>query len=166
LDNIKKITNMRKVFTFILILFTASFAKAQDPVVVLEVGKIPTALTENIQLALTGGIINYNDDIVAIGLVGQKFGDDKTRIGGRLNVDLSLNKFVAFYTQSDVYPQKNKPRDARFLEIGAGLAFKFFKYGQISAGYQMNSYDPVRDINLEDQLLTRISFHIPLANNR
>lgn len=139
------------IFTFLL---CSIAGRSLSQVITVETG---SNTKDQTQAALTAGYVNFKDDIFTAGYLYKRYGDSQ-RHAIRFNVSITLNDWAYFYTVSDAFISK-QVHEATFLEIGSGLGVQF-KGLQLSAGYQMNDYNPAIDINREDQILVRLGYNV------
>ena len=124
-----------KTLTLLILLAGSQSLNAQ--IIQWEVGRNTTAKSN--QYGLTVGAMNYNNDSFSGGVVLKQY-SNISRIGGRINIQLTVTDWLFIHNENTVFFQGNMPSDARFLEsaIGIGIVYKNL---MPSIAWQMAEYD-------------------------
>ena len=148
---------MKNLLTTILILSSlAGFGQ----IIQFEVGRNTTAKSN--QYGLTVGAMNYNNDSFSGGLVLKQYATT-SRIGGRINIQLSVTDWLFIHNENTVFFQRNMPSDAGFLEsaIGIGVVYKNF---MPSVAWQMREFDVSSGKVYQDCINLKLAYRIKFNN--
>jgi len=147
-----------KTLTLLILLAGSQTLNAQ--IIQWEVGRNTTAKSN--QYGLTVGAMNYNNDSFSGGLVLKQYATT-SRIGGRINIQLTVTDWLFIHNENTVFFQRDMPYDARFLEtaIGIGVVYKNF---MPSIAWQMAEYDVSSGKVFLDCLNLKIAYRIKFNN--
>ena len=148
---------MKYLITTILILSSlAGFGQ----IIQFEAGRNTTAKSN--QYGLTIGAMNYNNDSFSGGLVLKQYATT-SRIGGRINIQLSVTDWLFIHNENSIFFQKDMPSDAGFLEsaIGIGVNYKNF---MPSIAWQMREFDVSSGKVFMDCVNLKLAYRIKFNN--
>jgi len=146
------------VIIFLLILISLSVKAQTHTSILTEIG---TTDFKSQSYAWMIGFTNFQEDSFHAGLLYKNYGS-ANRVGVRVNVNLNLNALMFVFIQSDIFGKVPSQDNASFMENSAGLGFRLFKGLSGHLGYQMEDYNPVTKIRLEDRALVKLGYKIRL----
>lgn len=148
-----------KVLLSLVILFSSIGVLAQiKPTILTEIG---TTNFSNLSYSAMIGFTNFQEDSFHAGVLYKSYGQ-KSRTGFRFNVNLNLSDELFLFIQSDVFTKTASQNNASFMENSAGLGLRIIKGLSLSAGYQMEDYNPVSEIRSEDGFLGKLGYKFSL----
>jgi len=124
-----------KTLTLLILLAGSQSLNAQ--IIQWEVGRNTTAKSN--QYGLTVGAMNYNNDSFSGGVVLKQY-SNISRIGGRINIQLTVTDWLFIHNENSLFFQRNMPSDARFLESAIGIGVNYRNF-MPSIAWQMAEYD-------------------------
>jgi len=148
---------MRNLLILILL---AGSQSLNAQIIQWEVGRNTTAKSNQYGLAV--GAMNYNNDSFSGGLVLKQYATT-SRIGGRINIQLSVTDWLFIHNENSLFFQKDMPSDAGFLEsaIGIGVVYKNF---MPSIAWQMREFDLSSGKVFQDCINLKIAYRIKFNN--
>ena len=149
---------MKTLLTLLILLAGSQTLNAQ--IIQWEVGRNTTAKSN--QYGLTVGAINYNNDSFSGGVVLKQY-SNISRIGGRINIQLTVTDWLFIHNENSIFFQKDMPSDAGFLEsaIGIGVVYKNF---MPSVAWQMREYDVSSGKVYQDCVNLKIAYRLRFNN--
>jgi len=146
--------------TLLILILLAGSQSLNAQIIQWEVGRNTTAKSN--QYGLTVGAMNYNNDSFSGGLVLKQYAST-SRIGGRINIQLSVTDWLFIHNENTFFLQKDMPSDAGFLEsaIGIGVVYKNF---MPSIAWQMREYDVSTREVFQDCINLKLAYRLKFNN--
>ena len=146
--------------TLLILILLAGSQSLNAQIIQWEVGRNTTAKSN--QYGLTVGAMNYNNDSFSGGLVLKQYATT-SRIGGRINIQLSVTDWLFIHNENTFFLQKDMPSDAGFLEsaIGIGVVYKNF---MPSIAWQMREYDVSTREVFQDCINLKLAYRLKFNN--
>ena len=148
---------MKNLLTTFLIL---SSLAGYGQIIQFEAGRNTTAKSN--QYGLTVGAMNYNNDSFSGGVVLKQYATT-SRIGARINIQLSVTDWLFIHNENTVFFQRNMPSDARFLESAIGIGVNYRNF-MPSIAWQMAEYDVSSGKVYQDCINLKLAYRLRFNN--